>query len=96
MSRKAKNKNGPITIRQWSPTANELAEMEANHIRDMQSYIDKLMLNKYGAYTSDKIIEREKRDIVIAVSRQDGKSRTHLNQVLKSCDADLEDVIDEV
>ena len=96
MSRKAKNKNGPITIRQWSPTANELAEMEANHIRDMQSYIGKLMLNKYGAYASDKIIEREKRDMVIAAPRQDGKSRTHLNQVLKSCDADLEDVIDEV
>ena len=96
MSRKAKNKNGPITIRQWPPTANELAEMEANHIRDMQSYIGKLMLNKYGAYTSDKAIEREKRDMVMAVPRQDGKSITHLNQVLKGCDADSEDVIDEV
>ena len=60
MIRKKKNRNGPVTIRKWSQTANELAEMEANHIRDMQSHLGKLMLNKYDAYTSDADIARIK------------------------------------
>jgi len=91
-----KNKNGVIAYYRWSPTEAELAEMEANHIKEMQSHIGKMMLNKYGAYVSDKILEREKRDTITAAPRQDGKSRTHLNQFLKSCGVDTEDVIDEV
>lgn len=59
---KKKNKNGAILYCRWSPTEAELAEMEANHIKDMQSHIGKMMLNKYGAYVSDKLIEREKRE----------------------------------
>lgn len=34
--------------------------------------------------------------MINAVPRQDGKSRTHLNQFLKSCGVDPEDAINEV
>lgn len=63
MSRKKKNKNGPIITMEWSPTEEELTEFEANHNKDMQSHLGKLMLNKYDAYTSDADIARIKGDI---------------------------------
>ena len=63
MNRKKKSKNGPIAYYRWSPTEAELTEFEANHNKDMQSHLGKLMLNKYDAYTSDADIARIKGDI---------------------------------
>ena len=57
MSKKKKNRNGPVITYKWEPTKDELEEMKTLHNADMRSVVGKYMLNKYSGYTSDAQLE---------------------------------------